>query len=276
MKTFKLLKTASGTAGAGRGMWGGELATFQAGFADGSSALVDADGAGATLVYASGAATVPGAAGATWKKFGIPSTPGSAGGIAFLATLDVGPGGVLSTNAKRLFFQGGSSASVATGDAAPGLAAGNLFSAFKDPVVSPGASAFAFAGTAKLGATATTGVWWQADGGTLQDAVATVGATYAKFASLAATDLGPVFTAKLTGAASTADVGLWALDSLGALRQLLREGDPLDGKTIKSFTVLTAPSGSKGVRRSYTGDGRIIVRVAFTDGSSELVKITLP
>ena len=62
----------------------------------------------------------------------------------------------------------------------------------------------------------------------------------------------------------------------GTLRQLLREGDLLDAKTIKSFTVLAAPSGAQGVRRSFTGDGRVVVRVGFIDGSSELVKITLP
>ena len=174
---------------------------------------------------------------------------------------------------------------MALGDAAPGLAAGMKFSAFGDPVISPDAAAFAFIGTAKLGGPATTGIWWEPDGGALHDAVASVGATppapamgvtWSSFTSVAATDRGPLFTARLAGAGSGNDTGLWAADRLGNVLQVLREGDPLDGKTIKSFTVLAAPSTSQGARRSYTGDGHVAVRVALTDGSSELIRIGLP
>jgi hypothetical protein len=286
VKTFRLLRTVSGTAGAGRGLWHGDAVTFQAAFANGASAIVGTGGLGPTGYYGSGAATVPDLEDARWLAFGPPATPGSAGdGVAFRSGLQPGRGGVTAANATRLFFRGSGTASVARGDAAPGILPGAKFSAFHDPVISPGAVAFAFAGTARLGAAAIPGVWWQRDGGPLQDAVAVLGTpppglapgvTWAQFTSLAATDLGPIFTARLAGASRATNRGLWATDGAGTLHQLLRTGDPLDGKTVASFTALTAAPGSPGVRRSFTGDGRVIVGVLFTDGSVGLVKITLP
>jgi hypothetical protein len=287
VKTFRLLQTSSGTAGTGRGLWFGDIATFQVTFANGSSALLDSTPDETTTFLASGTATVPGVPDAKWATFGPPSTPEHVDGVAFRATLKVGLGGVTGANAKRLFFRSvAATSSVKRGDIAPGLLpAGAKFSGFHDPVVSPRAKAFAFAATAALNATPISGVWWEQDDGVVQDAVAAVGVTppglassvkWAKFLSLATTDLGPLFTATLSGTPASKNTGLWALDSTGILYQLLRKGDMLDGKKVASFTVLTAAVGSQGVRRSYAGDGRIVVRVIFTDASSELMKITLP
>ena len=96
VKSFQLLKAAAGLVGRGTRYMGWRwVATFEAfSFADGSSALVDATAGGATALYASGAATVPGVSGAKWKAFGPPATPGDvADGLAFLGTLKAGPGG---------------------------------------------------------------------------------------------------------------------------------------------------------------------------------------
>ena len=288
VKSFLLLKTASGTAGTSRGMGTDSVVTLQAGFLDGTSALVEVDSMGGTTLYASGAATVPGAAGATWAKFGAPATSGGHGGnegIAFLGTLTSGVGGVTSANSKRLFLQSSTTAVVKPGDTASGLPAGHLFAAFKDPTISPSASAFAFVATAKLGTVAKTGIWWQDDSGTLHDNVAYLGgtppapapaSTWSAFTSLATAESGPIFTAKIATSPTTKLAGLWAMDSAGMLRQLILVGSPLGTKQVKAFTALAATTGSNGVRRSFTAASDIIVLVTFTDLSVELVKIDMP
>jgi len=65
---------------------------------------------------------------------------------------------------------------------------------------------------------------------------------------------GPLFTASLqkgtatvphpSGITSADDFALYGTTSLGAVFELLRENQPLLGKTVKSFNVLKAISGS--------------------------------
>lgn len=99
-----------------------------------------------------------------------------------------------------------------------------------------------------------------------QAAEAPAGAVWASFTSFALmNEVQPIFTAKLlTGAQGAAgpggittenDVGLWAMDSLGAFRLIVREGDSFGALTLKNFTVLTAVSGSPGQTRSFNDGG---------------------
>jgi hypothetical protein len=291
VKSFLLFKNVPGTSGTARGHWAGTLATFLAAFDDGQKAIVDASPVLREKLFATGDATVPGQPGAVWKSLRVPAVPATAEGLAFFAEDRPSGGG---SPLKRLHFLATDTAFVTLGDAAPGLPVGHLFAGFKDPVISPGAAAFAFAGTAVLGTEPVLGVWWREAGGSLALA-ARSGATppgapalaqWRSFTSVASTDFGPLFTARLVlgpdntpgpgGITTATDVGLWGIASDGLLRAMLREGDVFAGKTVRTFTMLSAVSGSNGVRRAFTPDGAVVLRAAYTDGSTEILKIVLP
>ncbi|MHA3775569.1 DUF7453 family protein [Verrucomicrobiota bacterium sgz303538] len=112
------------------------------------------------------------------------------------------------------------------------------------------------------------------------------GALYGSFVSVALPDgaTGPIFVAKLlsakTGPAGRVtarnDLGLWAADTAGVARLLLREGDLLDGKTIASFVALPVVLSSAAQARSYNDAGTIAVRVTFSDGSQAIVRLGVP
>ncbi len=89
----------------------------------------------------------------------------------------------------------------------------------------------------------------------------------------------PVGSPKLPGpggVTTATDVGLWAVDSAGALRLLLREGGTYGGVAVKNFTVLTAVSGSMGQTRGYNNNAEVIVRVTDTANAQHVMKITVP
>jgi hypothetical protein len=110
------------------------------------------------------------------------------------------------------------------------------------------------------------------------------GATWMTLASLALPDGGrPLFTGLLnpsTGipaATKSTDSGLWALDSEGNLQLLVREGvTTVDDRTVKSFKVLGAISGSPSQTRSHNGVGKIVYWATFTDGTQGIVKVVAP
>ena len=157
---------------------------------------------------------------------------------------------------------------------------GGAFSAFKDPVNASNRSV-AFLGTMKTDAfvTITTAnndglLWYQpATGLTFiaregaQPPEAPIGAEWKAFTSLALPEgRGPIFVALMvskTGATSPGpggvttadDVGLWATDSFGALRLLMREGDAIGASMVKTFTVLSSVVGSPAQTRSYNNTG---------------------
>jgi hypothetical protein len=98
---------------------------------------------------------------------------------------------------------------------------------------------------------------------------------------------GPIFTATLlhrrvrpqgppvaTNAAN--DVGLWAVDSTGGTRLLLREGDPLGERTVKSFQVLKAAGCAPGVTRNFNANAEIAVLVTATDNTTHILKVLVP
>jgi hypothetical protein len=71
-------------------------------------------------------------------------------------------------------------------------------------------------------------------------------------------------------------VGLWATDSFGALRLLIREGDAIGSSTVKSFTVLSSVPGSPAQTRSFNGGGSVVVRVTDATMAQHLVLIAVP
>jgi hypothetical protein len=222
--------------------------------------------------------------GTKFTKFGLPTQDGDTA-IAFRATVQDGVTAIFrEDNAFEL------QRLVATGDSATGLPTGTTFAELRDPVASAG-QVVAF--TAKLSgggtkATDDESVWFRNSEGTLTlvaregAPAAEVGAKWGSFKSIALPEgaLGPIILASLKSTPTSKvtaanDVGLWATDSFGALRLLLREGDEIGTAKVKSFVVLPSVRGSAAQRRSFS-NGRVIVKATDTAGAQHLVQIAVP
>jgi hypothetical protein len=154
------------------------------------------------------------------------------------------------------------------------------------PVNSPTGGAMAFLGKIRGGTvkvSSDSGVWWKHESGPVgllaQEGKQAVGCAsgeyFAQFLSLAHPGgaNGPIFVAKLAGRSVNAgnDLGVWAVDSSGALRLLFREGQQIGTRRLLSFTVLSDVSGSPGVTRAFNGNGEVAWRATFTDKATGVV-----
>ena len=132
-----------------------------------------------------------------------------------------------------------------------------------------------------------TGIGYSTDGAAwslLANAGATApgGGHWASFSSLVLPKIavaGPIFVGKL--AVSVADevttktnVGLWGADGFGTLQLLLRTGQTVGGKTLKSFVALAPSPGSIGAASGYDSHGDVTLMATFTDGTQELIQVT--
>ncbi len=253
------------------------------------------------LVSQSGSTTigqpdVPGLTDETFKSYGLPASNNQGiPAFALLATLTpTAP--VTKANGQGVFFAASNTFTplARLTENAPGT--GGSFSALKDPVLdATGGVAFpaTIKGATIKGASALT-LWWKpvgvvaasllAQGGHTAGGVPGVGADaeWKSFNSLAiAATRGPIFTATLAtgkgGVIAAQKGGTWAVDFLGGIRQLFQTGLPLDGgKTLKSFTILTAVPGSVGVTRSFNDAGDVTWLATFTDDSTAIVKTVVP
>ncbi len=307
VKTINALVARPGSTGQGRGVendGGQDYTQVRVTLADGRQALayVAQDGVVTTSYIAGGDAPDYGT-GAKWQSFGLPTQNPVNTAAAFLGTVKAKTGTATTANNVAIFAEDDNHIAgkiVAKGDAAPGVS-GGVFSAFKDPVNASNRSV-AFLGTMKTDAfvTITTTnndglLWYQpATGLTFiaregaQPPEAPIGAQWKAFTSLALPEgRGPIFVASMVskigttspgpGGVTTAnDVGLWATDSFGALRLLMREGDAIGASLVKTFTVLSSVVGSLAQTRSYNNTGGVIVRVTDATGAQHLVQISLP
>jgi hypothetical protein len=77
--------------------------------------------------------------------------------------------------------------------------------------------------------------------------------------------------------------GVWMTDELGALRLVAKDGDLLDVdpgpgadlRTISGLTIQTSTMPGDGRAHSLAGDGELLMRLTFTDGSTGLFTATL-
>ncbi len=167
------------------------------------------------------------------------------------------------------------------------------FTSFFDPLVNDNGEVAFIATIAGKGITAknNTGLWW-GDAGSLfllaraGSPAPSLGAApspgfWGRIQSLALPSGeggGPVFVATLTGKDITAknNTTLWAVDSTGTLRLLLRTGDLLEGKAITGIHALSTVQGALGASRGYNARGAIVVRVLFKGGGQSVVRMDLP
>ena len=283
-KSFLALTERPGSAGNGRGMvdeYTPVLVTGPRG-----EKLLGNVGSAADRGFAYSLTTdAPGfPPGTKFTKFGLPTQDGNTS-IAFRATVQGGITAIFAEdNASQL------ERLVATTNPAPGLPAGTTFVEMRDPVTSF-EQVVAF--TAKLNGGGTQAandesVWFRNSAGALMlvaregASAAEVGAKWGAFKSIALPEgaLGPILLASLKSTPASKvtdanDVGLWATDSFGALRLLLREGDTIGPAKVKSFVVLPTVRGSAAQRRSFSS-GRVIVKATDTKDAQHLVHIVVP
>jgi hypothetical protein len=168
------------------------------------------------------------------------------------------------------------------------------FSVIKDPVLAEdGGLAFpaTITGQGIKGVAAAT-LWWQPPGAELQllaqggqqaSSDLPAGVVWRSFTSLAiAANRGPIFEATLVpgrgGVTAANDRGVWATDLDGKVRLLFRTGDRniAAKKTLKSFQILHAAGGTRGVTRSFNDNQEVIWRANFTDGTEAVVTTEVP
>jgi hypothetical protein len=237
-----------------------------------------------------------------FAKIGLPSSDRTGEHLALLGTLRRGSGGVTAANESAIFqsADGGESWNSLAHTATPAPDLGGLvnFSKFLDPVVSSTDGRVAFIGRARGGtvkASNDDAIWWQPTVGAPLKVLARegahppgapTGARWASFTSLALPGgrvgglAGPLFTARLAqgpGKITAADdLALYTTDAAGVVHEVLREKQPVNGRTIKTFSVLRAIGGSNGVTRSFNTRAVVVVQVTYTDNSTEIVKFDLP
>jgi hypothetical protein len=184
-----------------------------------------------------------------------------------------------------------------TGSAAPGYGgAGSVgaFAALSDPVYSND-NAVAFLGTLTAGS-GKTGIWVTTSG-TLAlvartgdeapdeyGAVSPVSPRFGSFLQFVLPDQGGVvFLATLapgSGVSSASNLGIWAVDTDGLLKQVVRLGNgvSLNGtaKAITGLTVFTAPAESTGQTRDFNTEGDLLYKILLSDKSTSIVQTVFP
>jgi hypothetical protein len=245
-------------------------------------------------------------AGATYKSYGLPSI--SEGGVfyGYSATANPLPGEVTSANDTALIFTPTGvafSAFAREGEPVPDLPSSVKYAGFSDPIIALNTIPNAlFQATFKSGGGVTgannralmfgppmapssiSPVARTGDAAVQpisDDLQLTEPSTkYSSFIAYALPHGGtgsPVFLAKLSGASNASNnVGLFARSSVGPVRRLLRTGDELDGRKVKSITVLKAVSKTFGAARSFNSTGSVVVALTFTDGKRALMHVPIP
>ncbi|MDB6167979.1 MAG: hypothetical protein JWM88_843, partial [Verrucomicrobia bacterium] len=280
---------------AGQGRWGGAAGLVaKATLSDHSTALlkIAPDGTVSRLL-STWPAAAPGDSYA-WSGFGLPALTAD-GGVAFSGILKTGGRQVLgwrglATTDSRLVDAG-----------LPATDAGDArYAAFYDPVAGERGLAY-LALLSGRGVTPANrlGLWWNdfvnvrklaqlgdyaPDANGQFKTPASAGPRWQALTSLAlpgGPEAGPVVLAKVVGPGVNAfnNTGLWALDSTGVFRQLLRTGPgalPNEPRSIRSITTLGADAGAFGVGRSYNATGSLAVKVVLSDGSQALVRLDVP
>lgn len=218
----------------------------------------------------------------------------------FLGKFQSGLGGVTSANDTAILGTQRETVEqllIAREGDASGVGA-TVFKSFQDPVAGghnePGDETRVgfIADVAGVGVTAAsnTGIWeWREETNSLvalaiEGGEAPGGGHYKSFTSLAMlTGRGVLFSAELADATTSDNTGLWAVDSVGDLRKLLREGDDLgSGRVVKTLKVLGAVAGSSAQTRAFPGvflefgPNGVAALVDFTNGGREIIIIGVP
>lgn len=284
VKLIAALAPATGSAGAARGpaQLPASVPACRVTFTDNTQAIFGGNGS----VIAFG-----GAAGQPDKSYGLP-----AGGPipTFLSHLTFVHGSVTAANSVAILGpRAGNLSTLARKGVAPAEFSGFPYSTLFDPVGGE-KNGVAFLATFS-GSHVTTannrGLFWVRPDGTtvrmlrVSESIPAIGAVpVASITSIALppdNSRGPIAVCKLKagrGGVPAAQAQLLVgRGSYDTVEKLLQAGETLpNGKAIRSMAPLGATIGSLTQGRSYNALGQIVTMVTFTDGSTAIVKCTLP
>ena len=301
VKGFYLLGAVAYSSAQTRGHVYGTT-TFKALLVNGTSVLVDSvndalNDVNELSVIAKGSG-VPGVGSTTgglelptavFKSLGPVAADGAQEAVnAILVSAKTGP--VVGTNSAGIFLGTGSAFEpvVRSSDSAGG---GFTFSKFFDPLISNGSVAFPALLLNSTTGIKTESLWWKPASGSLSEIArltdqppsTTSGGVYRAFKSLALTtgsNGAPIYYAQLTqglgGVDATNDFGLFAVNSGNTVSKIVREGDVIGGKTVKTLTVISSVSGSIGVTHSFNSNRRICYLALFADGTNAIITTVIP
>jgi hypothetical protein len=183
------------------------------------------------------------------------------------------------------------------GSQAAGVAAGGTFGQMTEAPSINDDTSFSFRNTLRSGGGVTNstnaGVWtrspFTADALAMvarkgsQAAQTPTGATFASFDLPLIDPLGrEAFTATLntgkSGVTTSNNRGLWTRATDGRLTLLVRKGDPmaLSPTDVRTVSNVSLPPSPLSGQSAWSGDGRLLVLVTFTDASTALLRCTLP
>ena len=248
------------------------------------------------------------AASARWLSFGLPAMGSEGTNFVVAAALRPGFGGVLTANDTALLASSDGSVwnvFAREGDNAPVTPAGPRYATLLDPVANDIGQVAFIASLRGPGVTASNGaavfaglpgiLQGPAQFGPPLQAVARLGdhppdengiATAAVWTRLTTCALpggagaGVVFLGETSGGDTTVTnkLALWAVDSHGTLRRLLRTGDQLTpgASPVTGITLLTALPGSYGATRSYNATGSLALLATFANHTQTLLRVDIP
>jgi uncharacterized delta-60 repeat protein len=250
-------------------------------------------------VLETGAAAPTAGPTAYWAALGLPATITTGAGLVVRGTIKSiarppDPEAVTAKNDSVLALGTGGAFTIFAREGTPAPDAGAAtYAAFLDPLIND-AQRIAFTATLAgkgLTAKSNTAIFWGVPGAPVllaqsgspaPDASgAATTASWGRFISLALPDGpggGPIFLATLSGAGVTAknNLGVWAADSAGQLRCLMRTGDIIDGQPVTGIHALAGTSGSLGASRGFNARGVFVTRAAFSKGAQAIVRIDIP
>ena len=278
-RTISSFTTLSTPNGEGRGYNNRGTLVAVVTFTDGVQALVTVTQSGVARAFAFRNGTTPGIKGSKYLSFGIPVI-NDLGRPAYLARFS-GPG---TTLRQGIWSAVGQNPSLVTrtGLVAPGGL--ETFASLGNPV-SNNAGQVAFNATLTGGIT---GVWANTNGflslvarSQSQAPDVPFGAVFSQFRRVALPDQGgAVILADLVigpgGVTPANSQGIWAVDTFGTLRKIVRTGDTLTiGATLKTIAALSIFSSTleaSAQTASYNSIGDLIYVATFTDGTQAVVE----
>ncbi|MHA3774317.1 DUF7453 family protein [Verrucomicrobiota bacterium sgz303538] len=300
IKTITVLSPALASPGHGRWHADGKVVA-KVTLADKREAVVTIAGDGAieSLLVDGDSATSPDD-GTKWDSFSLPAIDSHGVNVAIRGTFLKGAGGVTATNDTAIAVSTAGNPFVVVareGGPAPDTS-GTQFATFFDPLVSDTGSV-AFLATLKgsgITNSTKTGLWVglanapkliarAGDRAVDADGLPRPAQFWNAFTSYAlgeGSEGGPIFLATLkgTGVTPKSNLGLWAVDSTGKLREILRTGDQMSvngqTKTVAKMTLLNSARGVFGTTRSFNATGSIALLATFTDKSQGLVRLEVP
>ncbi len=307
IKSINAFLPAKGSTGQGR-TFSANLLSVKVGLADKRTVLLSVNpvlGSSTPFLYQGEDTTLTPVNNGTVQTLGTPAIGSeNANYVAagtFLRRTAAGLYGTVTASSDEALFFSATGQSIKLiareGDPAP-MTSGLKFGSFQDPFVNnQGDAAFVSTLTgAGVSAATKTALWWGTgsdistyeivarQGAAATDAAGAVSGTSPKYGAFLSTALpggsesGPVYVAKLSGAGVSVknNLGLWAVDSTGLVRRLLRTGDSVGALKVTAFTALTSSSGSLSVTRSFNETGGVDALVSFSDHTKAVMHLAIP